>query len=389
MSKQDLYEILGASKGATAEELKAAYRKKALKYHPDRNPGDKEAEAHFKEVNAAYDILRDDQRRAAYDRFGHQAFENGMGGGGGDPFGGFGGFNFGQGGGGGFADIFDAMFGEYMNRGQGGGNVNRGADIRYNMDITLEEAFKGKSAEIRVPTSIICESCSGTGAKAGTQPVSCPTCHGQGKIRAQQGFFTIERTCPACNGAGRVIKDPCPTCHAQGRVRKERMLKVDIPAGVDDGTRIRLSNEGEAGARGGHAGDLYIFLNVKAHPLFQRNDAELHCRVPLPLVTAALGGEIEIPSIDGSRVKINIPPATQTGQQFRVRGKGMSILKTHHRGDLYIEAVVETPRNLSKRQEALLKEFAAENEGAENANTSPESHSFFSRVKDFFEGFTS
>jgi len=386
MSKRDYYDILGAAKGASAEDLKKAYRKLAMEYHPDRNPGDKTAEAKFKELNEAYDVLRDDQKRAAYDRFGHQAFGNGGGPAGGDPFaGGFGGFNFGQGGGG-FADIFDEMFGEFMNTRTGnGGGAGRGSDVRYNLDITLEEAFKGKKAEIRVPGSMSCESCSGSGAKPGTKPEQCPTCHGHGKVRAQQGFFTIERTCPACSGAGRIIKTPCPACSGAGRVRRERTLKVEIPAGVDDGSRIRLGGEGEAGLRGAAPGDLYIFLSVRPHKLFQRDGADLHCRVPLPMTTAALGGEIEVPSIDGSRVNVTVPPATQTGQQFRLRGKGMSVLKNSHRGDLYVEVAVETPRNLTKKQEDLLREFAAESGQAPHA-TNPESHGFFTRVKEFFEG---
>ncbi len=383
-NKRDYYEVLGVAKGASADELKKAYRKLAMEHHPDRNHGDPSAEGKFKELNEAYDVLKDDQKRAAYDRFGHQAFAGGGGGGGGgDPFAGFGGFNFGQGGGGGFADIFDEMFGEFMNaRPQGG--AGRGADMRYNLEISLEDAFKGSQAQIRVPSSITCEGCNGSGAKAGTQPTTCTTCHGHGKVRAQQGFFTIERTCPSCSGAGRVIKTPCPTCGGSGRTRRERTLKVDIPAGVEDGTRIRLSGEGEAGMRGAPAGDLYIFLSLKAHPLFQREGADLHCRVPLPMSTAALGGEIEIPSIDGSRTKLTINPGTQTGQQYRLRAKGMSVLKSGQRGDLYVEAMVETPRNLTPRQQELLREFAAE--AGENPGMHPESQGFFSKVKDFFEG---
>ena len=403
-TKRDYYEILGVSKSASADEMKSAYRKMAMKYHPDRNPGDKEAEGKFKELNEAYDVLRDEQKRAAYDRFGHQAFENG-GMGGGDPFGGMGGFGGfgGMGGGGGFADIFDAMFGEYMNQGGGAGSgANRGNDLRFNLEISLEDAFKGKSTEIRVPSSVTCDSCHGSGAKAGTQPQTCGNCQGRGKVRMQQGFFTIERTCPVCSGAGRVIKDPCPTCSGTGSVRRERTLKVDIPAGVDDGTRIRLANEGEAGVRGGMPGDLYIFLSIKPHPLFHRDDANLRCRVPLPLVTAALGGQIEVPSIDGARLNISIPAGTQTGQQFRMRGKGMSILKSAQRGDLYIEVYVETPQNLSPKQQELLREFAEEgkrhSESADGGKggdggsssgdkNSPESQNFLGRVKEFFEGF--
>ena len=384
-SKRDYYEVLGVSKGASADELKKAYRKLAMAHHPDRNHDDKQAESKFKELNEAYDVLKDDQKRAAYDRFGHQAFAggNGPGAGGGDPFAGFGGFNFGQGGGGGFADIFDEMFGEFMNaRPQQG--AGRGADMRYNLEITLEDAFKGSQAQIRVPSSISCDACNGSGAKSGTQPTTCTTCGGHGKVRAQQGFFTIERTCPSCSGAGRVIKTPCPTCGGSGRTRRERSLKVDIPAGVEDGTRIRLAGEGEAGMRGAPAGDLYIFLAIKSHTLFQRDGANLHCRVPIQMTTATLGGEIESPSIDGSRTKLSINPGTQSGQQYRLRGKGMSVMKSGQRGDLYVEALVETPRNLTPKQQELLREFARET--GDNPGMHPESHGFFSKVKDFFEG---
>jgi molecular chaperone DnaJ len=381
--KQDYYSVLGASKGASAEELKKAYRKLAMQYHPDKNPGDKTAEAKFKEINEAYDVLRDDQKRAAYDRMGHAAFtqsggNNASSGTGSDPFG----FNFG-GGGGGFADIFDEMFGEFMQGGgaRGQGGPGRGNDLRYNLEVSLEDAYRGSQAQIRIPSSMSCEACSGSGAKPGTQPAPCPTCAGYGKIRAQQGFFTIERTCPACQGAGRVIKTPCPSCAGSGRTRKERTLKVDIPAGVEDGTRIRLAGEGEAGLRGSAPGDLYIFLAVKPHPLFGREGADLHCRVPIPMVTAALGGDIEIPSIDGAAVRVSINPGTQTGQQYRLRGKGMNVMKSSQRGDLYVEAVVETPRHLTGKQEELLRQFAAE-----SAGNSPDSQGFFNRVKEFIDG---
>lgn len=387
MSKRDYYDILGVSKGASADDLKKAYRKLAMEHHPDRNAGNHEAEAKFKELNEAYDVLKDDQKRAAYDRFGHAAFSQGTGpsAGGGDPFG----FNFSQGNGGGFADIFDEMFGEFMSgRGSGGGgNSNRGADLRYNLEISLEDAFKGREVQIKIPTSLSCDSCSGTGAKPGTQPVSCPTCKGHGRVRAQQGFFTVERTCPSCSGAGRIIKSPCSECGGAGRVRRERSLKVTIPAGVEDGTRVRLSGEGEAGLRGAPAGDLYIFVSVKPHTLFARDEADLHCRVPIPMTVATLGGDIEVPSIDGSKGTITIQAGTQTGQQYRLRGKGMSILKSGHRGDLYVEAAVEIPRHLTKRQRELLEEFAKEDAGHE-AKSSPDSQNFFSRVKEFFDGLT-
>ncbi len=380
MAKQDYYELLGVAKTASADEIKKAYRKLAMQYHPDRNPGNEEAEHKFKEINEAYDVLKDEQKRAAYDRFGHQAFENG-GRGGPGGFGGGGGFDFG----GGFADIFDEMFGEFMGGGgrrQGGGS-GRGQDLRYNLEISLEEAFKGSQATVRVPTSVACESCSGSGAAAGTQPVACPTCAGHGKVRAQQGFFTIERTCPACHGQGRIIKDACKSCGGAGRQRKEKTLQVNIPAGVEDGTRIRLAGEGEAGLRGAPPGDLYIFLALAPHPLFQRDGANIHCRVPIPMVTAALGGTVEVPSIDGTRAKITVPAGTQSGHQFRLKGKGMSVLRSPHRGDMYIQAMVETPMNLNKRQQELLREF--EKAGGKEGGTNPQSEGFFAKVKELWE----
>jgi molecular chaperone DnaJ len=373
MAKQDFYELLGLTKTASADEIKKAYRKLAMQYHPDRNPGDAEAEAKFKEISEAYDVLKDEQKRSAYDRFGHQAFEGGMGGG--RP-GGFD-FNFGTG----FADIFDEMFGEFMGTRRGGSTNGRGADLRYNLEISLEEAFKGSQATVRVPTSVVCEACSGSGAEAGTQPVNCPTCNGIGKVRAQQGFFTIERTCPACQGAGRVIKDPCKACSGAGRVRKEKTLQVNIPAGVDDGTRIRLAGEGEAGLRGATPGDLYIFLAVAPHRFFQRDGANIHCRVPIPMTTAALGGTVDVPAIDGSRAKITVPPGTQSGHQFRLRAKGMSVLNSKQRGDMYIQAVVETPMNLNKKQQELLREF----DKAGKEGTHPESEGFFAKVRELWE----
>ncbi|WP_431861673.1 molecular chaperone DnaJ [Azospirillum sp.] len=380
MAKQDYYELLGVAKGAGADEIKKAYRKLAMQYHPDRNPGNAEAEHKFKEINEAYDVLKDEQKRAAYDRFGHQAFENG---GRGSPGGGFGGggFDFG----GGFADIFDEMFGEFMGGGrrQGGGGSGRGQDLRYNLEIGLEEAFKGSQATVRVPTSVACESCSGTGAAAGTQPITCPTCAGHGKVRAQQGFFTIERTCPACHGQGRIIKDACKSCGGAGRQRKEKTLQVNIPAGVEDGTRIRLAGEGEAGLRGAPPGDLYIFLAIAPHPLFQRDGANVHCRVPIPMVTAALGGSVEVPTIDGTKAKITVPAGTQSGHQFRLKGKGMSVLRSPHRGDMFIQAMVETPMNLTKRQQELLREF--EKAGGKDGGTNPQSEGFFAKVKELWE----
>ncbi len=377
MAKQDYYELLGVAKGASADEIKKAYRKMAMQYHPDRNQGDKDAEHKFKEISEAYDVLKDEQKRAAYDRFGHGAFENGRGGAGG----GFGGFDFG-GGGGGFADIFDEMFGEFMGGRRGGGAASgRGQDLRYNLEIGLEEAFKGTTANVRVPTTVACDSCSGSGAAAGTQPVTCPTCQGHGKVRAQQGFFTIERTCPACHGQGRVIKDPCKSCGGAGRLRKEKTLQVNIPAGVEDGTRIRLAGEGEAGLRGAPPGDLYIFLAIAPHPIFQRDGANIHCRVPIPMTTAALGGTVEVPTIEGSRTKVTVPPGTQSGHQFRIKGKGMSVLRSQQRGDMYIQAVVETPVNLTKKQQELLREF--DTAGKEGSH--PQSEGFFAKVKELWE----
>ncbi|TWB22568.1 molecular chaperone DnaJ [Nitrospirillum amazonense] len=375
MAKQDYYELLGVAKTASADDLKKAYRKLAMQYHPDRNQGDKAAEQKFKEVSEAYEVLKDEQKRAAYDRFGHAAFENG----GGRAGAGAGGFDFGSG----FADIFEEMFGDFMGGRRGGGQgPGRGSDLRYNLEISLEDAFKGTSTNVRVPTSVACDVCNGTGAESGTQPVTCPTCNGAGKVRAQQGFFTIERTCPACAGAGRVIKDPCRNCGGHGRVRKEKTLQVNIPAGVEDGTRIRLTGEGEAGARGAPPGDLYIFLAIAPHALFMRDGANIQCRVPIPMTTAALGGTVEVPTIDGSRARVSIPPGTQSGHQFRLKGKGMSVLRSTQRGDMYVTALVETPVNLTKRQQELMREF--EKAGEEKGGTHPESEGFFAKVKELW-----
>ncbi|MTI11148.1 molecular chaperone DnaJ [Curvivirga aplysinae] len=382
MSKQDYYETLGVDRGADAASLKSAYRKMAMKYHPDRNPDDKEAEAKFKEVNEAYEILKDDQKRSAYDQYGHAAFEQG---------GGFGGGGFGGGAGfGGFTDIFEEMFGDFMGGGgrRGGGQQNfRGSDLRYNLEISLEDAYHGRTIEINVPTSVECESCDGSGGEDGAQPKTCGTCHGHGKVRAQQGFFTVERTCPTCNGQGSVIDKPCKVCHGSGRQQKEKNLSVNIPQGVDEGTRIRLSGEGEAGLRGAPSGDLYIFLNIAPHRIFQREDAHIFCEVPISMADATLGAEIEVPTIDGGRAKVKIPAGTQTGQQFRLRGKGMSILRSQNRGDMYIEAKVETPQNLTKRQKELLEEFRKES-GGSNKQHQPETDGFFSKVKEFWDDLT-
>ncbi len=378
MAKEDFYELLGVAKGASQDDLKKAYRKLAMQYHPDKNPGDKKAEAKFKQINEAYDILKDEQKRAAYDRFGHAAFEQGGGGAGNRA----GGFDFG-GGNAGFADIFDEMFGEFMGGGRRGGGPQRGSDLRYNLEISLEDAFHGKQATVKVASLHSCETCKGTGAEAGSKPVTCPTCRGHGKVRAQQGFFTIERTCPQCGGGGQTIEKPCKTCQGQGRVRKERTLNVNIPAGVEDGTRIRLAGEGEAGMRGAPQGDLYLFLQIKPHKLFHRENTDIYCRVPIAMTTAALGGSVEVPTVDGGRAKVTIPAGAQTGQQFRLKGKGMSVLRSSARGDMFIEAVVETPVNLTKRQQDLLKEF--EGTGGADKSHSPESAGFFAKVKELWD----
>lgn len=378
MSKRDYYEVLGVERGASADELKKAYRKLAMQYHPDRNPDNPEAADKFKELNEAYDVLKDEQKRAAYDRFGHAAFDGGMGGGGGR-----GGFDFG--GGGGFSDLFEEMFGDFMG-GRRGQSSGRGSDLRFNMDISLEDAFAGKTTTITVPSSAPCDSCNGTGGKDGAQPTTCGTCHGHGKVRAQQGFFTIERTCPTCQGQGRVIKDPCRVCGGQGRVRKDKTLSVTIPAGVEDGTRIRLAGEGEAGTRGAPPGDLYIFLSIKPHRLFQRDGANIYCRVPIPMTTAALGGTVDVPTIDGTMTKVTIPPGTQSGNQFRLKSKGMSVLRSPARGDMFIQAMVETPVNLTARQQELLREFEAA--GDQDGKHNPESEGFFAKVKELWKDLT-
>ncbi len=372
--KADFYETLGVQKGADDKELKSAYRKLAMQFHPDRNPGDKTCEVRFKEINEAYETLKDPQKRATYDRFGHAAFENG----GANGFaGGFGG--------GGFADIFEDIFGDMMGGRQrrSASGRERGADLRYNMEISLEEAYSGKTAQIRVPASVSCAECSGSGARPGTQPVTCSMCSGSGRVRAAQGFFSIERTCPQCQGRGQTIKDPCGRCAGQGRVTEERSLSVNIPSGIEDGTRIRLASEGEAGLRGGPSGDLYIFLSVKPHEFFQRSGADLYCKVPISMTTSALGGSFEVATLDGTQTRVRVPEGTQNGRQFRLKGKGMPVLRQPVIGDLYIQVAVETPQNLSKRQRELLEEF----EQLSSKDNSPQSSGFFSRMKDFFESF--
>jgi len=365
-TKRCYYETLEVERSADESKLKAAFRKLAMKWHPDKNPGDATSEIRFKEINEAYEVLKDGDKRAAYDRFGHAAFEQG------------GGPGFGAGFASSFSDIFEDLFGMAGQRGRGG--RERGQDLRYNMEITLEEAFLGKTAQIEIPVSVTCESCSGTGAKAGTKPKTCSTCGGQGRVRQAQGFFTLERTCPGCQGRGQMIEDPCPSCVGSGRVTRERNLSVNIPQGVEDGTRIRLAGEGEAGVRGGPSGDLYIFLSLAAHQFFQRDGADLHCRVPISMVAASLGGEFEVPTIDKGKSKVKIPAGTQSGRRFRIASKGMPVLRSRQTGDMYVQVVVETPQNLTKKQQELLAEFEKLSSGA----TQPEAAGFFTKVKDFF-----
>ena len=372
MAKQDFYETLGVSRDVDADELKKAYRKMAMKYHPDRNPDDEAAEIKFKELSEAYSVLSDQQKREAYNRFGHAAFEGGGGPGAGDS-------DFRSS----FADVFDDLFGDFMGGSRRGARRGpaRGADLRYNMEVSLEDAFNGKQAKVRASTSVSCDDCSGSGAKEGTKPTICGACDGVGKVRAQQGFFTIERTCPTCQGSGTVIADPCNRCRGSGRVQKDKTLSVNIPAGVEDGTRIRLAGEGEAGARGAPAGDLYIFISVKPHPLFQRDAMNLYCEVPIPMIDATLGGSIDVPTLGGNRARVTIPSGTQSGHQFRLRSKGMPALRGGSKGDMYIQVSVETPVNLNKKQKELLKQF----DSLGTKSTNPQSDGFFSKVKDIWE----
>jgi molecular chaperone DnaJ len=379
MAKQDFYATLGVAKDATADDLKKAYRKLAMQYHPDRNPGDKKAEAKFKELSEAYDILKDDQKRGAYDRFGHAAFE--QGGGGAGP--GMGGFDFSASGD--LGDIFDQMFGMGRRGGGGGTRTRTGADVRQGVEIDLAEAFAGTKVNLRVPTRVKCESCNGTGSEDKNRAAeTCPTCQGAGKVRAQQGFFLIERTCPTCSGQGRVIRNPCRICQGAGTVQRERSLQVAIPAGVEDGTRIRLTGEGEAGGAGAQNGDLYVHVSIRPHDFFQREQANILMRVPLRMTQAALGDEIEVPVVDGTRAKVKIPAGTQTGDQFRLRGKGFSVLRSVARGDMFIQVAVETPQNLSAKQRELLEAF--EVEATKGSKGSPDHEGFFAKVAAFFEG---
>lgn len=382
MAKRDYYDLLGVSKGASEQELKKAYRKKAMELHPDRNKDDPDAEAQFKEVNEAYEVLKDGDKKAAYDRYGHAAFEGGLGasagrGGGFHPGGGA---DFGSA----FSDVFDDLFGDFMGSGgrRGGGQrATRGSDLRYNLNISLEEAFTGKQQNVSVTSSVACDTCEGSGAEGGAEPSTCPTCSGMGKVRAQQGFFTVERTCPTCSGRGQIITNPCNSCSGSGRQQRERSLGVNIPAGVETGTRIRLAGEGEAGMRGGPTGDLYIFIEVSDHPIFEREGSNLFCRVPVSMTTATLGGEIEVPTIDGGKSRVKVPAGSQSSKQMRLKGKGMPALRSNVSGDLFLELAVETPVNLTSKQKELLREFEKLSE-----DNSPESTNFFGKVKTFWDG---
>lgn len=378
--EKDYYELLGLQKGATDVEIKKAYRTLAMKYHPDRNPGNAEAELKFKEVTEAYEVLKDSQKRAAYDRYGHAAFAQGAGAG----AGGFGGFNFdfGGGSGAGFGSIFEDIFSEFM----GGARRSRqqdgvrGADIRYDLEITLEEAYKGLTKEIEIQTAVKCEDCHGTGAAEGSKAETCDTCHGTGRVRRQAGFFIEERTCPTCNGTGKVIKNPCKKCGGTGKISQKKVLEVTIPAGIDSGNRMRLAGQGEAGMNGGPNGDLYIFVHIKPHPIFKRDAANLYCTVPLSMTTAALGGEIDIPCIDGSSEKVKIDEGTQSGTEVRLRKKGMTMLQSKSVGDLFVRFTVETPTKLTDKQKELLKQFAEESK-----ESSPQSTGFFEKLRELLK----
>lgn len=379
MSKRDYYELLETPKGASADEIKKSYRKLAMKYHPDRNQGDKKAEQKFKEINEAYEVLKDPQKRDAYDRMGHAAFE--QGGGGGFGQGGFGGGNFED-----ISDLFGGIFNDFVGGGGRGGRrqsaeeTNRGSDLRYNLTITLEEAFAGIKQQVKYSTTTSCTTCKGTGSKSGKKS-TCGTCKGSGRMRAQQGFFVIERTCATCGGSGEAVSDPCNSCHGQGRVHKQKTINVNIPAGVEDGMRIRVAGEGESGIRGGKPGDLYVFISVKNSNIFVRDGENLHCKVPLKVTTAMLGGSLEVPTIDGGRAKVTIPDGTQSGSQFRLRGKGMPVVNSSRKGDMIIHTEIEIPVNLNKKQKELLNEF----DQSLAENSTPETSGFFSKMKRFFD----
>ena len=374
MSKRDYYEVLGVSSSASEAELKKAYRTKAKELHPDRNSDNPNSESQFKEVNEAYDVLKDQNKKAAYDRYGHAAFEGGSAG----P--GAGGFHSGGDFSSAFSDVFEDLFGDFRGNQNGRQRASRGSDLRYNLNISLEEAFSGIQKKITIPSSVNCNDCNGTGASGGAEPTTCPTCSGMGKVRAQQGFFTVERGCPTCSGMGQIIKNPCQKCKGSGQEEKERSLSVNIPSGVETGTRIRLSGEGEAGVRGGPSGDLYIFTEIAEHKIFERDGKNLYCRIPVSMTTAAIGGEIEAPTIDGGRSRVKIPNGSQSGRQMRLRSKGMPALRGSGNGDLFIELAVETPVNLTSEQKDLLKQFEAL-----SVDNNPHSKNFFSSVKSFWE----
>ncbi len=375
MAKLDYYEVLGVTKGVDGSTLKSAYRKLAMQFHPDKNQGDKTAEDKFKEISEAYDILKDDQKRAAYDQFGHSAFENGgMGGGRG-----FHGFEAS-----GFSDIFEDLFGMGGGRKQDPTAARRGADLRYNLTITLEEAFHGKKEQITIPTAVPCDTCEGSGAKDGSKPTACTTCNGIGKVRSQQGFFMVERACPTCQGNGIVISNPCGDCRGTGNKNKNKTLDVKIPAGVEEGTRIRLHSEGKCGERGGQNGDLYIFINIEYHPIFQREGSTIFCEVPIAMTTAVLGGKIDVPTVGSERAEVKIPVGTQSGKQFQLRGKGMPILNNGQYGDMVIQVNIETPVNLNKKQRELMRAFAEE----DGNDVSPEASCFFNKVKELWDDLT-
>jgi molecular chaperone DnaJ len=372
-AKKDYYEVLGVNRDASDEEIKKAFKKLAMKFHPDRNPDNPKAEESFKEAKEAYEVLSDEQKRAAYDQYGHAGVDPSMGGGAG--FGGFGG--------GGFSDAFGDIFGDIFGGGRNQrSNVYRGADLRYNLEISLEEAARGTETKIRIPVQATCETCHGSGARPGTSPVTCTTCNGHGQVRMQQGFFSVQQTCPKCHGTGKMVKDPCPTCHGNGRVKQNKTLNVKIPAGVDEGDRIRLSGEGEAGVNGGPTGDLYVVVHLKEHPIFQRDGANLHCEMPISFSTAALGGEIEVPTLDGA-AKMKIPAETQTGSVFRLRGKGIKPLRSSEHGDLMVHVVVETPVRLTEKQRELLREFENSTQ-ADAGKHSPKNKSWVDKARDFF-----
>ena len=376
MADKDFYEILGVQKNASDDEIKKSYRKLAMKYHPDRNKDDKESERKFKEVSAAYEVLKDSEKRSAYDQYGHDAFKQG-GAGGAHGFGDFAG---------GFSDIFEEFFGGGFGSTSQRRGPSRGSDLRYNMSISLQDAFHGKKTEIRIPGYSSCSSCNATGSADKSGPSTCSTCDGHGKVRSTSGFFSIERPCPTCGGEGSSIKNPCLKCSGTGQIKKQKTISVTIPSGVDTGTRIRVSGEGEPGQRGAGNGDLYIFIDIQKDPLFQREDKNLFCQIPISIITAILGGEIEVPTIEGKKARLTIPPGTQSETQFRLRGKGMSILRQNRRGDMYIETNVEIPVNLTSKQKSILADF--EKEGGISRAHSPKSQSFFKKIKEVWEDLT-